>query len=203
MAFQPISRITVVRAQSVRQPETARRGSYPMRILGLDVGIASCGWAVLDFDAECGRIVAAGARCFDPPLVPKTREPKSAGRRAARGQRRVIHRRRLRMNRIRELLARSDVLPEAGRAALADAARRLFEDGKIELLQPWTLRKPRAGSRARLRRVRDRSRSYRETSRLSLQLEAGGGRECARRNIEDEEGDGADPRGPGEIPLIR
>ena len=98
-----------------------------MRILGLDVGIASCGWAVLDFDAECGRIVAAGARCFDPPLVPKTREPKSAGRRAARGQRRVIHRRRLRMNRIRELLARSDVLPEAGRAALADAARRLFE----------------------------------------------------------------------------
>ena len=38
-----------------------------------------------------------------------------------------------------KLLARSDVLPEAGRAALADAARRLFETERTA--SAWTLRK--------------------------------------------------------------
>jgi CRISPR-associated endonuclease Csn1 len=110
-----------------------------MRILGLDVGIASCGWAVLEMDGESARILGAGAHCFDPPLVPKTREPKSAGRRAARGQRRVIRRRRLRMNSIRQLLARNAVLSEAPRDALADAARRLSEP-KGSNVTPWGLR---------------------------------------------------------------
>ena len=63
------------------------------RILGLDVGIASCGWAILEINGDDGAIVAAGARCFDSPLVAKTGEPKSAARRTDRGQRRVIHRR--------------------------------------------------------------------------------------------------------------
>ncbi len=110
------------------------------RILGLDVGIASCGWAVLEMNGDGGGIVAAGARCFDPPLVPKTGEPKSAGRRTARGQRRVIHRRRLRMNRVRELLARHGALPVANRNALAEAARRLAEANPDAGASPWRLR---------------------------------------------------------------
>lgn len=110
------------------------------RILGLDIGIASCGWAVLEMNGGSAGILAAGARCFDPPLVPKTGEPKSAGRRTARGQRRVIHRRRLRMNRIRELLARHGALPDARRDALAAAARRLAETSPDGRASPWRLR---------------------------------------------------------------
>lgn len=56
------------------------------RILGIDLGIASCGWAVIDAGENDGAIVAAGVRCFDAPLVDKTGEPKSAERRTARGQ---------------------------------------------------------------------------------------------------------------------
>jgi CRISPR-associated endonuclease Csn1 len=110
------------------------------RILGLDVGIASCGWAVLEMNGQSAGIFAAGVRCFDPPLVPKTGEPKSAGRRTARGQRRVIHRRRLRMNRVRELLARHGALPVADRDALAEAARRLAEASGDSGASPWRLR---------------------------------------------------------------
>jgi CRISPR-associated endonuclease Csn1 len=110
------------------------------RILGLDVGIASCGWAILETTGDSGGIVAAGVRCFDPPLVAKTGEPKSAERRTARGQRRVIHRRRLRMNRVRELLARHGALPDADRNALAGAARRLAEAAGESGASPWRLR---------------------------------------------------------------
>jgi CRISPR-associated endonuclease Csn1 len=108
------------------------------RILGLDVGIASCGWAILEINGDDGAIVAAGARCFDSPLVAKTGEPKSAARRTARGQRRVIHRRRLRMNRLRELLAGHGALPAAARDAFAEAARRLVETHADA--SPWRLR---------------------------------------------------------------
>lgn len=113
---------------------------HMMRVLGLDVGIASCGWAILEMNGDGGRIVAAGARCFDPPLVPKTGEPKSAGRRTARGQRRVVHRRRLRMNRVRELLTRNGILPVANRDALAEAARRLSGANTEGGASPWRLR---------------------------------------------------------------
>ena len=108
-----------------------------MRILGLDVGIASCGWALIEIDEGRSGIIAVGSRCFDPPLVPKTKEPKSAGRRAARGQRRVIRRRRLRMNRLRELLAENGILDGSGRDALAEAARRLAGAE----VTPWDLRR--------------------------------------------------------------
>ena len=112
-------------------------GGALMRILGLDVGIASCGWALIEIDEGRSGIIAVGSRCFDPPLVPKTKEPKSAGRRAARGQRRVIRRRRLRMNRLRELLAENGILDGSGRDALAEAARRLAGAE----VTPWDLRR--------------------------------------------------------------
>jgi CRISPR-associated endonuclease Csn1 len=104
----------------------------PERTLGLDIGIASCGWGVLD--AEAGAIVAAGVRCFDAPLVDKTGEPKSAGRRLARGQRRVIRRRRQRMNAVRRLLAEAGLLASSDSKALHAAAR------EIAPQSPWTLR---------------------------------------------------------------
>jgi hypothetical protein len=38
------------------------------RILGIDLGIASCGWGIIEAGEKDGTIVAAGVRCFDAPL---------------------------------------------------------------------------------------------------------------------------------------
>lgn len=88
-----------------------------MIVFGIDAGIASVGWAVIDDGVTPVRL-AAGVRAFDPPEVPKTRMPTNSARRQARGQRRVIRRRRQRMNQIRELLLRHGLVKAAGRDAL-------------------------------------------------------------------------------------
>jgi CRISPR-associated endonuclease Csn1 len=110
------------------------------RILGIDLGIASCGWGVIEVGEPDGKVVAAGVRCFDAPLVDKTGEPKSAQRRAARGQRRVIRRRRQRMNAIRKLLQRNGLLANDASSALHDALRRVSPKGTTPPVTPWTLR---------------------------------------------------------------
>lgn len=102
-----------------------------MRILGLDGGIASIGWAVIELDDEAGtgRIVAAGSRGFEKPETDKERTPTAAVRRMHRGQRRVVRRRRQRMAEIRALLAEAGLLDGRGRDAL-----------RGEGMDPWTLR---------------------------------------------------------------
>lgn len=71
--------------------------------LGLDIGIASCGWAVARVDGTPG-IVLMGSRCFEAPENPKTSELLNKARRQYRGQRRVVRRRRQRMRAVRRLL---------------------------------------------------------------------------------------------------
>ena len=71
-------------------------------VLGLDIGIASCGWALLNTETHC--ILEAGTWGFEPPEVAKTRESKAKARRTFRGQRRRLRRRRQRMRDIRQLL---------------------------------------------------------------------------------------------------
>jgi CRISPR-associated endonuclease Csn1 len=110
------------------------------RILGIDLGIASCGWGVIELGETGGGIVGAGVRCFDAPLVDKTGEPKSAQRRAARGQRRVIRRRRQRMNEVRALLHLNGLLPDIARDAFAVALRRVSPPNRSPQVTPWTLR---------------------------------------------------------------
>ena len=95
-----------------------------MRVFGLDGGIASIGWAVL----EDGTL-AAGVRGFDAPETDKERTPTNALRRQARGQRRVVARRRQRMVEIRRLLLAHGLTADAGRDAL-----RLTE------VDPWQAR---------------------------------------------------------------
>src|SRR3954452_4592211 len=83
------------------------------RIMGLDIGIGSCGWGVVateSADRATGelngefKIIACGARCFEVPEEPDSKELRNKGRRLARGQRRVTHRRRQRLREIRRLL---------------------------------------------------------------------------------------------------
>lgn len=92
------------------------------RILGLDVGIGSCGWAVLDteeVDTVTGEVretavVACGSRCFDVPEEPKTKELKNKTRRLLRGQRRVMRRRAQRITAVRRLLAENGLPGDPG-----------------------------------------------------------------------------------------
>lgn len=73
--------------------------------IGLDIGIASVGWAVLEDDTngEPKRIVDLGVRIFDKAETPDG-ESLAADRRMARSARRRIRRRVHRLDRIKELL---------------------------------------------------------------------------------------------------
>jgi CRISPR-associated endonuclease Csn1 len=110
------------------------------RILGIDLGIASCGWGVIEVGEADGSIVATGVRCFDAPLIDKTGEPKSAARRTARGQRRIVRRRRQRMNVIRRLLCEHGLLADSSRDALHHALRRISSNAAGSQVTPWMLR---------------------------------------------------------------
>jgi CRISPR-associated endonuclease Csn1 len=100
-----------------------------MRIFGIDSGIASIGWAVLEMAENDGCIVAAGTRMFDAPETDKERTPTNAVRRLHRGQRRVIRRRRQRMVALRSLFRDHGLALAAGRDALRIAGH-----------DPWQLR---------------------------------------------------------------
>ena len=73
--------------------------------IGLDIGIASVGWAVLqnNSDDEPVRIVDLGVRIFDTAEIPKTGESLAGPRRAARTTRRRLRRRKHRLDRIKWL----------------------------------------------------------------------------------------------------
>jgi CRISPR-associated endonuclease Csn1 len=75
--------------------------------LGLDIGIASLGFSVLDNSG--GNIISAGVRIFEAAENPKDGSSLAAPRREKRGLRRVIHRRAKRKQDIRKLLAKYDL----------------------------------------------------------------------------------------------
>ena len=105
-----------------------------MRVLGLDGGTASVGWAVIDLDivARSGQIRACGTRMFVSPEGQSSTGSsvlKNAERRTYRGARRVLTRRRQRMAKIRSLFKQKRLLDDDGRDALVG-------DGA----DPWELR---------------------------------------------------------------
>lgn len=108
-----------------------------MRVLGLDSGIASIGWALIEVENPAGdedargRILGAGVWMFEPPEE-KTQNgsrSKSEIRQNFRSQRRVLRRRRQRMAEIRRMFVRRGLLPRADRDAL-----------RLPGLDPWRLR---------------------------------------------------------------
>lgn len=104
-----------------------------MRIIGLDGGIASIGWAIVDLNPEdrSGTILACGTRMFNSPEGQSSSGPflKNAERRDHRGQRKVIRRKRQRMVAIRYLFKDHGLLEQDRRDALAGHGA-----------DPWTLR---------------------------------------------------------------
>ena len=73
--------------------------------IGLDIGIASVGWAVLENNTydEPFRIIDLGVRIFDTAEQPKTGASLALPRREARSARRRLRRRRDRIERIKKL----------------------------------------------------------------------------------------------------
>lgn len=81
--------------------------------LGLDLGTNSIGWAVysLDEENEPEKLEDLGVRIFSDGRNPKSKEPLAVERRTARGQRRIIHRRKLRRMETFRLLQKQGLLP--------------------------------------------------------------------------------------------
>ena len=98
---------------------------------GIDLGIASCGWAALrqDEDETAGSVLLMGVRTWDASETPKEGASLNALRRTARGMRRVLRRRRQRMGALRRLFAEAGLIASAE----ADALKRPG-------LDPWVLR---------------------------------------------------------------
>lgn len=80
--------------------------------IGLDIGIASVGWAImlLDENDEPIKIHKMGSRIFDEAEQPKTGESLALPRREARSMRRRLRRRRHRKERIRNLIAQYSIM---------------------------------------------------------------------------------------------
>jgi len=79
------------------------------RILGLDIGIASIGWALVDYDKDNltnNKIIKSGVRIFTIAENPKTGESLALPRRLARGARRTIKRKRKRLINIKNLFVK-------------------------------------------------------------------------------------------------
>ena len=90
--------------------------------IGLDIGIASVGWAVvaLNENSEPYGLIRCGSRIFDKAEQPKTGESLAAPRREARSTRRRLRRRSLRKADLYELMAQNG-LP--GRAKIEEAVQ--------------------------------------------------------------------------------
>ncbi|HDX9579618.1 TPA: type II CRISPR RNA-guided endonuclease Cas9 [Bacillus pseudomycoides] len=98
--------------------------------IGLDIGIASVGWAVINEDIE--RIEDMGVRIFDAAENPKDGSSLSTPRREARSTRKRLRRRRHRVERIRQFIIQKGLLTQVQMEQLYD--------WKAEDLDIWLIR---------------------------------------------------------------
>lgn len=105
-------------------------------VFGLDIGIASVGWAVLNAQ----RIVDLGVRCFDKAETAKEGDPLNLRRRQARLLRRRLYRRAWRLTQLARLLKREGLIADAKlfvhSPSFTDSAWELRRQGLDRLLTP-------------------------------------------------------------------
>lgn len=99
-------------------------------VLGMDPGIASCGFALIDINNH--EILEIGVRLFDSPTHPKTGQSLAVIRRGFRSTRRNIDRTQARLKHCLEVLEKYDVIPQ-------DATKEFFHTTKGDK-QPLKLR---------------------------------------------------------------
>lgn len=98
--------------------------------IGLDIGITSVGWAVVNLDKN--RIEAMNVRMFDAAENPKDGSSLATPRREARSSRRTIRRRRHRVSRVRHFFIEKGLLSQVEAEQLFD-----WKDGDLDV---WMLR---------------------------------------------------------------
>jgi len=153
-------------------------------VFGIDLGIASCGWAVLRHPTPgdpSGEIVAMGSWMFDVPETDKERTPTNQIRRGNRLLRRVIRRRAQRMAEIRRLFAQHGLL--AGNEP--DALKRAG-------LDPWELRARGLDKPLSPAEFAVDPGPHRQATRVQIGEEGQGGEHRWRRS-EDAQGAGGNP----------
>ena len=106
-------------------------------IFGLDIGIASVGWAVLGET----RIIDLGVRCFDKAETAKEGDPLNLTRRQARLLRRRLFRRAWRLKKLARLLQHEGLIPNAQRFVEALANGHASAPGDPEHPNTWELRR--------------------------------------------------------------
>ncbi|MBU8565671.1 type II CRISPR RNA-guided endonuclease Cas9 [Virgibacillus pantothenticus] len=98
--------------------------------IGLDIGISSVGWAVINLDKN--RIEDLNSRMFDAAENPKNGSSLAAPRREARSARKRLRRRRYRVGRIRQFLINQGLLSQIEASQLYD-----WQDGDLDI---WLIR---------------------------------------------------------------
>lgn len=79
-------------------------------ILGIDPGIASCGFSLIDTNNQ--EILEMGTRLFDAPIVPKTKQSKAVIRRGFRSTRRNLDRTQNRLKHCLKLMKQYGIVPQ-------------------------------------------------------------------------------------------
>lgn len=107
-------------------------------ILGLDLGIASVGWSVVEIDEHENpqRLIDVGVRTFDKAEVAKTGESLALARRLARSTRRLIRRRAFRLLKGKRLLKQYNVINKEELTTLPTDCWVLRVKGLDERLSP-------------------------------------------------------------------
>lgn len=113
-----------------------------IKILGVDIGIASTGWALIEIDEhtkENGKLIDCGVRIFEKAENPKNGESLALPRRRARGIRKNTKRRKQRVEEVKKILLKYlDIFPED--MFQKDVyLPKLFNTSK-DFLSPWQLR---------------------------------------------------------------
>ena len=79
-------------------------------VLGIDPGIASCGFSLIDINNQ--EILEMGTRLFDAPVVPKTKQSKAVIRRGFRSTRRNLDRTQNRLKHCLKLMKQHGLVPQ-------------------------------------------------------------------------------------------
>lgn len=109
-------------------------------VLGLDIGIASVGWAVLNDS----RIVDLGIRCFDKAETADKGESLNLARRQARLLRRRLYRRAWRLTKLSRLLKREGLIDDAKLFSKFPSFAQIDQNDtkgqRKHVTSPWALR---------------------------------------------------------------
>lgn len=104
-------------------------------IFGVDIGIASLGWAVIEFDSENrnnNKIIDCGVRIFDKAENPKTGESLALPRRLAKGLRKRLDRKAKRLQALKNLFIQKNLITSEELEVLYNTSTHTKE--------PWILR---------------------------------------------------------------